>query len=67
MKVEVAVWAPVPNKPTLSVDVKQHTRLSSLPVYLKSRRVCTITVKTKLIHITDYYIFENYVTFPYVS
>ena len=24
MKVEVAVWASVPNKPTVSVDVKQH-------------------------------------------
>ena len=24
MKVEVAVLAPVPNKPTVSVDVKQH-------------------------------------------
>ena len=25
VKVEVAVWAPVPNKPTDSVDVKQHS------------------------------------------
>ena len=25
MKAEVAVWAPVPNKPTVSVDVKQHS------------------------------------------
>ena len=24
VKVEVAGWAPVPNKPTVSVDVKQH-------------------------------------------
>ena len=24
MKVEVASWASVPNKPTVSVDVKQH-------------------------------------------
>ena len=25
MKVEVASWAPVPNKPTVSVDVKQRS------------------------------------------
>ena len=31
MKVEVESWAPVPNKPTVSVDVKQHSTSSALP------------------------------------
>ena len=29
MKVEVTSWAPVPNTPTVSVDVKQHSTNSS--------------------------------------
>ena len=40
VNVEVAVWAPVPNKPTVSVDVKQH---STTTAGTQTRRVGTQT------------------------
>ena len=45
MKVEVVVLAPVPNKPTVCVDVKQHSANYTYVVTTQTENICGLTLK----------------------
>ena len=47
-------WAPVPNKPTVSVDVKQHFNINTVKVAVDVPGSPTLIVRTFSVHVKQH-------------
>ena len=67
VNVEVAVWAPVPNKPTVSVDLKQHStnQTSSDVTHIQQRSKPHTAAETKPLTVTVAWLASNWLASNY--